>query len=397
MRESDASKHQEREGSECLRPICRHQKQPSITSFAYEIPTDYETAITRGTAAAKHILAGGELIDYLDVAVALKAGSDLAVKKSGATEGKNYSAAYSAWLNEHPELKAIDGPERAACIWALKPENWPRVQEFLRSRTPAQLIRTTMRTVRRHLEAPAPKPEPQAAYAPKPAAAPATARVQEAADRAEVQTLQKEVWRLRDKLDQLSMYLVEKPPPRAEDRPVKEFRYWPLPETLPERRPKDVPPKDIVDPVTDDPAFALRKEEFEQWLVRRREALEYKFKAREDELKKAFDAKVRDRVKAETAGLEKWTKVRDEAKAELAKISKHGLTNTEWLKLAGYFHLDTRSKMKERDWDRAFSKFMSVRDRVVAKDKTKDKTQPVTPDPAPEQPQEGSPSTGALS
>lgn len=139
----------------------------------------------------------------------------------------------------------------------------------------------------------APAPAPPAAAK----AAPPQDRVQQAADRAEVQTLQKEVWRLRDKLDQLSTYLVEKPQPKAEDRPFAQYRYWQLPETI-ERRPKDVPPRQFVDPAADDPAFALRKEEFEQWLVRRREGLELQFQAREAELKKAFDDKVKARIEA---------------------------------------------------------------------------------------------------
>ena len=40
------------------------------------------------------------------------------------------------------------------------------------------------------------------------------------------------MWRLRDKLDQLSIFLVDKPQPKAEDRPTAKYVYWPLPETL---------------------------------------------------------------------------------------------------------------------------------------------------------------------
>jgi hypothetical protein len=72
-----------------------------------------------------------------------------------------------------------------------------------------------------------------------------------------------------------------------------------VPETL-ERRPKDVAPRQIVEPTADlisDPTFALRREEFEQWLVRRKEALEHQFKAREDELAKSFEIKVKARIK----------------------------------------------------------------------------------------------------
>ena len=45
-------------------------------------------------------------------------------------------------------------------------------------------------------------------------------RVQRLADNAEVETLRKEVWRLKDKLDQLAIFLVKEPPPKAENRPV---------------------------------------------------------------------------------------------------------------------------------------------------------------------------------
>lgn len=162
-------------------------------------------------------------------------------------------------------------------------------------------------------------------------------------------------------------------------RPTVRAAPLPIPETR-ERRPKDVPPRQIVEPganLTSDPAFTLRKEEFEQWLVRRKEALELKFQAREAELKKAFDAKVRDK-----------------ANAEIAKLDSRRLTNAEWVKLASYFHTDKGKSMTERDWDRAFANFMRVRDRVVVKDKRKGKTPPVTPDPAPEP---GGPSAGALS
>ena len=69
-----------------------------------------------------------------------------------------------------------------------------------------------------------------------------------------------------------------------------------------------MPEKQVVAPSADlknDPAFALRQEEFEQWLAQRKEALEYKFQARENELKKAFDAKVRDAVRTEMAKVDK--------------------------------------------------------------------------------------------
>jgi hypothetical protein len=88
------------------------------------------------------------------------------------------------------------------------------------------------------------------------------------------------------------MFLVEKPPPIAGDRPVEKYRYWPLPDKLPKAPVR----REFVDPPMDDPAFALRKEEFEQWLVRRKEALEHQFAERKAELEKGFEAKVKARV-----------------------------------------------------------------------------------------------------
>jgi hypothetical protein len=67
-------------------------------------------------------------------------------------------------------------------------------------------------------------------------------------------------------------------------------------------------------------------------------------------------------------------------------------------KLATYFHLDKRKHMTERDWDRAFSEFMSLRNLIIPTKSKKGKaTSPVTPDPAPDAPQEEKPPAGALS
>ena len=151
----------------------------------------------------------------------------------------------------------------------------------------------------------APKAAPSPAP-PVPPTAPRTAptapdRVQRVADSAEVETLRKEVWRLKDKLDQLAIFLVKEPPPKAENRPVLNDiqRAARMPMRFGERRPKDVPPMRFVTPPANDPDFALRREEFEQWLVRRKEALEADFAKRTVELEKAFDAKVKTKVEAQ--------------------------------------------------------------------------------------------------
>ena len=62
------------------------------------------------------------------------------------------------------------------------------------------------------------KPEKAPDEAP-PARSPVAPAVQGKADSAEIATLKKELWAARDKLDQLAMYLAEKPQPKAEDRP----------------------------------------------------------------------------------------------------------------------------------------------------------------------------------
>ena len=66
------------------------------------------------------------------------------------------------------------------------------------------------------------------------------------------------------------------------------------------KRPEHVGPQQLTSPSADirnDPAFALRREEFEQWLARRKETLEDDFAKRKAELEKGFEDKVKERVK----------------------------------------------------------------------------------------------------
>jgi hypothetical protein len=360
--------------------------------IAFNADVSDEIALAEGDEAADHIVSGGHMIDYLKVARALKVGQRIAVEQAGTDQGKPYNVAFSKWLDQHPKLRAVNKPNRAAALWCLDPANWPRVEKHLATLDSEERQTITLRTVRRRLDTWTPQPSATRPTASAPQPAPARRpqdRVQEQADRAEVDTLKKEVWRLRDKFDQLSMYLAEKPPPKAENRPTSS-RYWPLPEILPlERRPKDVAPRQIVEPgadVTGDPAFALRREEFEQWLIRRKEALEAKYQLREDELKKAFDAKVREKVEAQLA--------REDRPGRIGEFRRLAT------KLATYFHTDKRERMNDQDWDRAFSEFMSLRNLIIppkSKGKKGKATSPVTPDPAPEPPQEERPPAGALS
>ena len=239
-----------------------------------------------------------------------------------------------------------------------------------------------------------PKPAPPVPSTAPNATSAAPDRIQRAANSAEIATLRKElaakdkeIWAARDKLDQLATCLVEKPPPKAEDRPVKEHRYWPLPETI-EYRPKKAEQRQaarqIVDPAADDPAFALRKEEFEQWLVRRREALEAKYAAREKELNDTFELRIKARVK----------KAVDTRMAK-EKLYSSPLTEAQLKTLLIVLHPDTRDKATMAQKDSAARILVHTRSRLVFKDRDKGSTY-IPSDPAPEPPQEGSPSTGAL-
>lgn len=121
-----------------------------------------------------------------------------------------------------------------------------------------------------------------------------------------------------------------------------------------------------------------------------------RYAAHETELAKAFNAKVeaqafKAEVKAFNAKVEAVVKVR--VRAEMARLDRRAITDAEWVKLASYFHADKRKHMAERDWDRAFSTFMSVRDRVA---KPKGPAAPVAPDLTPQSPQQEQPPTATL-
>jgi hypothetical protein len=278
------------------------------TPISFNADVSDEIALAEGDEAADRIISGATLIDHLKIGRALLTGSRIAAREADCDRGKPYTTAFHRWLEQHPKLNAVNEQNRAAALWCLNLANYPRVEKYLATLDVEERQTITLRTVRRRLDVPSPRrAPPEAAPRLKPGVAPRPQHartidhnhVREAADSAEIATLKKEVWRLRDKLNQLAIYLVEKPPPKAEDRPFVEHRYWPPPEVL-ERRPKDVPPRQIVNPgadLTGDPAFALRREEFEQHLVRRKEALELKYAAREKELKDTFEPRIKARVK----------------------------------------------------------------------------------------------------
>ena len=348
------------------------------TPIPFNADVSDDVALAEGDEAADRIISGATVVDHLKIGRALMVGSRIAAREAGCDRGKPYNIAFGNWLKQHPKLRAVNEQNRAAALWCLAPENWPRVEKYLAALDINERQTITLRTVRRKIGAPPRPATPKAAPAPAPKVMPqaetirsadapkADPSIAAAADRAEVATLRAEVWALRDRLAQLAIFLGDEVLPNAENRPFVRNRAWPL--WPMEKRPKDAPPKRIVNPPANDPAFALRKEEFEQWLVRRRETLEQEFIDRKAELEKGFEAKVKARVEA-----------------EMAKVDKRGraLTNAEWLNLATFFHVDRRKHMTEQDWNRAFSEFMSVRDRVVVKDKTK-AAKAAAPEPPPE-------------
>ena len=360
------------------------------TPIPFNVIVSDEVALAEGDEAADRIISGATLIDHLKVGRALMVGARIAAKEAGTHQGKPYNIAFNKWLQRHPKLAAVNEQNRAAALWCLNEQNWPRVEKYLGTLDIEERQTISLRTVRRRLDVPPPRPaapkhQPQAtAAAAHKAATSPTDRTREAADQAEIATLKAEVWRLRDKLDQLAMFLVEKPPLKAENRPTA-TRVWPLPETL-ERRPKDVPEKRIVNPDANDPDFALRKEEFEQWLVRRKEALEARYAEKDAERKKAFDAKVRERVEV-----------------RMAKEDANGrvFTEAQFMNVWRCLHSDSRNSLSDKALDRAFMLFNGARKRLVyefdAKGKKVAAEPPVVPDPAPEPPQDGGPSAKALS
>ena len=151
-----------------LTPIMTANSGGVDLGFVYTSPVDDDEAIDRGRAAAKRITAGAQVADWLDIGHALAAGSRAAAREAGGkTNGKAYCAAFARWLTQHPEYDDVPEHERAAAVWATKPENWPTVQKFLDSLAPAMRAEMNMRTLKRRLGPPpkprAPKPESELA------------------------------------------------------------------------------------------------------------------------------------------------------------------------------------------------------------------------------------------
>jgi hypothetical protein len=88
-------------------------------------------ALQEGDEAAERITSGANLIDHLKIGRALMVGSLAAAKEAGVAQGKPYNIAFSKWLQQHPKLAAVNETNRAAALWCLRPENWPRVETYL--------------------------------------------------------------------------------------------------------------------------------------------------------------------------------------------------------------------------------------------------------------------------
>ena len=132
------------------------------THFSYDIPATYEEALVRGLAAAKLIGKGASITNWLDASYLINEGSKIAAEEAGAERGRGYNTAFNKWLAQYPDLRAVEGAERAAAIWCLREENWQRAQDYLHMLTPRQLARANMRAVKRHIdETPAKGPKEQ--------------------------------------------------------------------------------------------------------------------------------------------------------------------------------------------------------------------------------------------
>jgi hypothetical protein len=267
----------------------------------------------------------------------------------------------SAWLRpKTPEQRAAEEQEKAAReaeFEALRQAERDRLIAEHRTRR-EQRQRRAERDAGRDADEPQnvvpgwlkPRPEKD----PDEARPPIVLAVQARADNAEIATLKKELWTAHDKLDQLMMYLVEKPQPKAEDRPF-DRRDWPF--KIRGARPKETGPRQIVGlskEAQNDPAFALRREEFEQWLVRRKEELEAKYMAREIERDTMFDAKLKAAVET-----------------RIAKEAGRGrvFTEKQFNAIVRVLHADSRKSASEKDLNAAFDLVWKARDRLIVRDK----------------------------
>jgi hypothetical protein len=127
-------------------------------SFSLAVPD--EEAIQEGEAAAERLVSGQSLTDQLAVARALMVGRRAAMREAQTNQpaGKPYFMAFSRWLADHPKLKAVSGPERAAALWCVEPDNWPKVQEALAKLDDRSRQRATLRGLRKQIERSMPEP-----------------------------------------------------------------------------------------------------------------------------------------------------------------------------------------------------------------------------------------------
>jgi hypothetical protein len=129
------------------------------------LAVDDETAIIEGEQAADRLVRGQTLDDQLKVARALTVGRRVAMNETGsnAPAGKPYIVAFNRWLAKHPRLAAINHTVRAAALWCIDPDNWPKVEAALAKLDDQTRMRATLRGLRAQIEregAPAIKSSP---------------------------------------------------------------------------------------------------------------------------------------------------------------------------------------------------------------------------------------------
>jgi hypothetical protein len=95
-----------------------------------------------------------DLTDKLMVARALMVGRRHAMEETGANApaGKPYILAFNKWLAQHPKLAVVKADDRAAALWAIEADNWPRVQAALAALDDKERQKISLRALRARFE-----------------------------------------------------------------------------------------------------------------------------------------------------------------------------------------------------------------------------------------------------
>jgi hypothetical protein len=367
LHETTASEHQERKGLQMFKP-------DNITNpIPFKADVTDAVALQEGDEAADRVLSRADLIDHLKIGRALMVGSRIAAAEAGSDRGKQYNIAFSRWLQQHPKLLAVNASNRAAALWCLDPDNWPRVEKYLATLDIEERQTITLRTVRRRLDLPRPAADPSPR--PAPTAAP-TDRVREAADQAEIATLRAEIATLREKTAAA---------PAAPSSPKERLRRW-----------REALADAGLDMMEDDgsdkamaglPPFviAVDRERFDAWVADERKDFEdsedVMLYPDYDALERYFQS-FRNVVSNMGLGWEEW------GGRSALHITDHEWA-TQWFEHALAYHAESE---RLRLVGGAKEEFKRVHDDFYARYATP----PVTPDPAPEPPQEEGPSARAI-